>query len=66
MVIICSKEKLMMWISWNSMVVECVREGLKEDVMSEDRRHPRMVEIYSISKVDETMLLIKEAGYLRI
>jgi hypothetical protein len=29
--------------------------------MSEDRRHPRMVEIYS--KVDEMMLLIKEAGY---
>ncbi|KAH0874232.1 hypothetical protein HID58_071594 [Brassica napus] len=38
-------------------------EGMIEkDAMSEDRRHPRMVEIYSISKVDETMLLIKEAG----
>lgn len=34
MVIICSKEKLMMWISWNSMVVECVREGLKEEALS--------------------------------
>lgn len=37
-------------------------KGKVHSFMSEDRRHPRMVEIYS--KVDEMMLLIKEAGYL--
>ncbi|CAN8280623.1 unnamed protein product [Cochlearia groenlandica] len=36
-------------------------KGEVHSFMSEDRRHPRMVEIYS--KVDEMMLLIKEAGY---
>jgi pentatricopeptide repeat protein len=36
-------------------------KGKVHSFMSEDRRHPRMVEIYS--KVDEMMLLIKEAGY---
>ncbi|KAL0848543.1 hypothetical protein Bca101_021790 [Brassica carinata] len=35
--------------------------GIVHSFMSEDRRHPRMVEIYS--KVDEMMLLIREAGY---
>ncbi|VVB06471.1 unnamed protein product [Arabis nemorensis] len=37
-------------------------KGKVHSFMSEDRRHPRMIEIYS--KVDEMMLLIKEAGYL--
>ncbi|KAL0724597.1 hypothetical protein Bca4012_039196 [Brassica carinata] len=37
-------------------------KGKVHSFMSEDIRHPRMVEIYS--KVDETMRLIKEAGYL--
>lgn len=37
-------------------------KGKVHSFMSEDRRHPRMVEIYS--KVDEMMLFIKEAGYL--
>ncbi|XP_023638440.1 pentatricopeptide repeat-containing protein At2g22070 [Capsella rubella] len=37
-------------------------KGKVHSFMSEDRRHPRMVEIYS--KVDEMMLLIKEAGYI--
>ncbi|ESQ43968.1 hypothetical protein EUTSA_v10006471mg [Eutrema salsugineum] len=37
-------------------------KGKVHSFMSEDRRHPRMVEIYC--KVDEMMLLIKEAGYL--
>ncbi|KAF8108558.1 hypothetical protein N665_0108s0091 [Sinapis alba] len=37
-------------------------KGRVHSFMSEDRRHPRKVEIYS--KVDEMMLLIKEAGYL--
>ncbi|CAE6077966.1 unnamed protein product [Arabidopsis arenosa] len=37
-------------------------KGKVHSFMSEDRRHPRMVEIYS--KVDEMMFLIKEAGYL--
>ncbi|CAA7023008.1 unnamed protein product [Microthlaspi erraticum] len=36
-------------------------KGKVDSFMSEDRRHPRMGEIYS--KVDEMMLLIKEAGY---
>ncbi|KAG2258794.1 hypothetical protein Bca52824_078088 [Brassica carinata] len=35
--------------------------GRVHSFMSEDRRHKRMVEIYS--KVDEMMLLIREAGY---
>ncbi|KAF3575256.1 hypothetical protein F2Q69_00062327 [Brassica cretica] len=35
--------------------------GRVHSFMSEDRRHQRMVEIYS--KVDEMMLLIREAGY---
>ncbi|KAL0866151.1 hypothetical protein Bca101_045269 [Brassica carinata] len=37
-------------------------KGKVHSFMSEDRRHPTMVEIYS--KVDETLRLIKEAGYL--
>ncbi|XP_010413449.1 PREDICTED: putative pentatricopeptide repeat-containing protein At5g52630 [Camelina sativa] len=37
-------------------------KGKVHSFMSEDRRHPRMVEIYA--KVDEMMLLIKEAGYI--
>ncbi|CAH8356991.1 unnamed protein product [Eruca vesicaria subsp. sativa] len=37
-------------------------KGIVHSFMSEDRKHPRMVEIYS--KVDEMMLLIKEAGYI--
>ncbi|KFK43364.1 hypothetical protein AALP_AA1G116400 [Arabis alpina] len=37
-------------------------KGKVHSFMSEDRRHPRMVEIYS--KVDEMMVVIKEAGYL--
>ncbi|KFK35316.1 hypothetical protein AALP_AA5G268400 [Arabis alpina] len=37
-------------------------KGKVHSFMSEDRRHPRMVEIYS--KVEEMMLLIKGVGYL--
>ncbi|XVF33390.1 hypothetical protein REPUB_Repub17cG0164400 [Reevesia pubescens] len=48
-----SKEPGCSWIEMNSKVYS---------FMSEDRGHPRTAEIYS--KIDEIMLLIKEAGYV--
>ncbi|XP_042964004.1 pentatricopeptide repeat-containing protein At2g03880, mitochondrial [Carya illinoinensis] len=48
-----SKEPGCSWIELNSHV---------HRFMSEDRGHPRTAEIYS--KIDEIMILIKEAGYV--
>ncbi|XVE73913.1 hypothetical protein DITRI_Ditri11bG0156800 [Diplodiscus trichospermus] len=48
-----SKEPGCSWVKINSKV---------HSFMSEDRSHPRTAEIYS--KIDEMMLLIKEAGYV--
>ncbi|KAH7577868.1 hypothetical protein JRO89_XS01G0309200 [Xanthoceras sorbifolium] len=48
-----SKEPGCSWIELNSQV---------HTFMSEDRGHPRTADIYS--KIDEIMLLIKEAGYV--
>ncbi|KAF8380303.1 hypothetical protein HHK36_027785 [Tetracentron sinense] len=48
-----SKEPGCSWIEMNSRV---------HTFMVEDRGHPRMAEIYA--KVDEVMILIKEAGYV--
>ena len=48
-----SKEPGCSWVEINSRV---------HSFMSEDRGHPRTAEIYS--KIDEIMLLIKEAGFV--